>query len=84
MGYDEVFAHQVYVLSKPGDLVICMTTSCSENILKARNVAKNKEVDFYLFDKNNIFANGVADRQELILAELHNTAREVKEMIYGS
>ena len=34
LGFFEIFAHQVKVLAKSGDVLIAMTTSASENILK--------------------------------------------------
>lgn len=35
LGFEEVFAYQVRVLGKPGDVLIAMTTSASKNIVKA-------------------------------------------------
>jgi len=35
IGFEEVFAHQVRVLGRPGDVLIAMTTSASLNIVKA-------------------------------------------------
>ena len=35
LGFEEVFAHQVRVLGRPGDVLIAMTTSASLNIVKA-------------------------------------------------
>ncbi len=44
MGFENVFAHQVKVLGRKGDVFIGMTTSNSENIMRALKQAKEKEL----------------------------------------
>ncbi len=42
IGFEEVFSNQVKVLGKKGDVFIGMTTSNSENIVRALKIAKEK------------------------------------------
>lgn len=74
-GFDEVFARQVEGLGRPGDLLVCFTSSGnSPNIVRALAAAKTKGVkSVALLGKGGGKCAGVADL-ELIVAG-HDTAR---------
>ncbi len=49
-GYLEVFSRQIETLGKPGDVLICYSTSgTSRNIAKAASVAKSMDIKVILF-----------------------------------
>ena len=84
IGFENVFAHQVAVLGKRGDIFIGMTTSHSKNILLAYEDAQEKEMTAFLWDAawiegeigNNIAS--VAEKQEFIIVALHKLAAGIK------
>jgi len=85
LGYENVFSHQVEFLGEPPyDLVIGMTTSCSANVLKGIEKAKERGMATCLLDRRNVDGISTEAVQENILKLLHTVAREVKEAIVGT
>ncbi len=91
-GFENVFAHQISVVGKEGDVLIAMTTSRSQNILKAVKVAKGKGLVVAVicgkasgnFDADYVFAMPYTDSgtiQDRALSFLHHVAYEVKKGI---
>ncbi|HEU4323570.1 MAG TPA: SIS domain-containing protein [Roseiflexaceae bacterium] len=74
-GYEQVFARQVEALARPGDLLLCFTTSGnSPNILAALRAARERGAGTVaLLGKDGGAARGLADH-ELIVAS-QDTAR---------
>lgn len=81
MGFEAIFAHQLKVLAKKGDVFIALTTSQSKNIMKAVSVAKDIGMRVILMDGNMLKGIDVAEKQEYALRELHLFARRLKENI---
>jgi D-sedoheptulose 7-phosphate isomerase len=92
MGFENVFAHQVKVLGNVDDIFIGMTTSHSENIVKALGEAHKKglttvvicstkykefEADYII----DIEGKDTAEIQENILKFLHRVAYKAKEKL---
>jgi len=77
-GFQYVFSAQAFTLGKPEDLLICMTTSQSSNILQASRITAFKTI---LLNRDTVGGNDVAEIQENILKLLHQVAREAKELI---
>jgi D-sedoheptulose 7-phosphate isomerase len=75
--FEDVFYHQISVLDSTMDLFIGMTTSKSENIIRALYAATHA----YLLNRDNVAGNDVAEVQENILKLLHQVAREAKDLI---
>lgn len=67
-GYDEIFSRQVEGLGKPGDMLVCFTTSGnSTNILRAIDVAKKIGVKTVVFSgKSGGKAKGMADFEIIV------------------
>jgi len=92
MGFENVFAHQVKVLGNIDDIFIGMTTSHSENIIRALEEANKKglttvaicstkykefEADYIV----DIEGKDTAEIQENILKFLHKLAYKAKEKV---
>ena len=73
--YEDVFARQVEALGRPGDVLICISTSGnSENILQALRVAKEMGLmTVVLLGKDGGFAKDLADKALVIPSD--STAR---------
>ena len=78
IGYDNVFAHQIEVLGKPGDTFIGLTTSHSKNIMEAVEVAKKRGMCVILWDGDNLKGDTTALKQEYALHNLHELAYTLK------
>lgn len=74
-GFDEVFARQVAALGKPGDVLICLTTSgASRNVQRALEQAKASEViSIALLGRDGGRSLGLADIELVVRSE--STAR---------
>jgi D-sedoheptulose 7-phosphate isomerase len=91
MGYENVFAHQVTVLGKPGDILIAMTTSKSVNIVKALAAghAKGMTTVCICSTRQTLCADvtiqcsgdDTESVQNEIIKLLHWMARETKNMV---
>jgi len=84
IGYQDVFLHQIDVLSNKGDVFIGMTTSKSKNIIRACDWAEYKGLHVFLWDGDFLKGNGVAEKQEYAIHLLHKLAYELKEKLYGN
>lgn len=92
IGFGHIFTHQVETLTKPGDIVIGMTTSQSPNIIEAVSKAKKLGATAIVLCSNwsEIKETGIAiirmpgidiaAVQNEIIKYLHNVAREAKEL----
>ena len=74
-GFDEVFARQVAAFGRPGDVLICLTTSGkSRNVQRALEEAKSRGVTtIALLGRDGAATTGMADIELLVRAE--STAR---------
>jgi D-sedoheptulose 7-phosphate isomerase len=74
-GFDEIFARQVAAFGRPGDLLICLTTSGkSKNIERALQEAKKRQVKSITFlGRDGGSTLGMADVDLLVRGD--NTAR---------
>ena len=93
IGFEEVFAHQVKGLGQKGDILIGMTTSVSENIIKALRVGKELGLYTICFcgygcepqERVSCYTVRAEDKtdtqtiQECILKSLHELAYKIKE-----
>jgi len=79
IGYENVFSHQIQVLGSKDDTFIGMTTTASENILRAVDVAKEIGMQVVLLDGKTLKGNDVAEKQEYAVRLLHKMAREIKD-----
>ncbi len=79
IGYENVFAHQIRVLGNKNDTFIGLTTTSSENIMKAVVAAKEIGMQIILLDSNVLKGNDVAEKQEYAIRLLHKMAREIKD-----
>ena len=79
IGYENVFSHQIQVLGSKDDTFIGMTTTASENILRAVDVAKEIGMQVVLLDGKTLKGNDVAEKQEYAIRLLHKMAREIKD-----
>ena len=82
IGYELIFAHQVSVIGNKGDIFIGLTTSKSGAIMKAAQMAECKGMISFVFHRDNLAGDDVAEKQETVLRILHRAAREAKELIY--
>jgi D-sedoheptulose 7-phosphate isomerase len=75
LGYAEVFARQLVALGKPGDVLVCFSTSGkSPNILRVLEVAREQGViSVALLGKDGGPARALADYA--LVVSSHNTAR---------
>lgn len=94
IGFDNVFSHQIKVLGRKGDVLIAMTTSQSENIIKALWEAKQKGIVTvavcgeksqgisadYIF---RMKGDNTAEIQNEVIKFLHQLAYEVKKGMHG-
>jgi len=78
-GYDNVFGRQIEGLGKPGDVLICMSTSGqSLNILKVLGVAKKKGIITVFFTGNrNMFTQDTLDCVILVSSGISSVIQEV-------
>lgn len=84
MGYDQVFARQIEALARPGDVVICISTSGrSPNILAAMDKCRQMKIHCVL-----LTGDEAPERPDVIRISVHSsdTARiqEVHELILHS
>ncbi len=82
IGWENVFAHLVETFGAKGDTFIGMTTSRSENILRACEVAKKKGMKIILLDKDNLEGANTAEKQEFAIRFLHKMAYMLKREEY--
>lgn len=94
IGFSDVFSHQIKVLGNTNDIFIGMTTSKSQNIVKALEAAKKKEMitvvicstkitEFDVDYMISIPGEGTAEIQENTLKFLHKVAWKAKENLIG-
>ena len=79
MGYENVFSHQINVLGNKDDTFIGMTTTASENIMRAAETAKEKGMQVLLLDGKVLKGKDVAEKQEYAVRLIHKMAREIKD-----
>ena len=79
IGYENVFSHQISVLGNKNDTFIGMTTTSSENIVKAAEVARKVGMQVVLLDGKALKGDNVAEKQEYAIRLLHKMAREIKD-----
>ncbi len=74
-GFDEIFARQVAALGRPGDVLICLTTSGkSKNVKRALEEAKARNLKtIALLGRDGGSTSGVADVD--LLVRVNSTAR---------
>ena len=78
IGYENVFAHLLSVMGNEGDTFIGMTTSHSQNVLKAVEMAKQKKMNVILLDADTLLGETVEAKQEYAIKYLHKLARGMK------
>lgn len=68
-GYDQIFSRQLEALARPGDVLVCLSTSGrSANIVNALKVGQQRAIrTIALLGKDGGLARGLAD-QEVIIA----------------
>ena len=93
LGFEEVFAYQVRVLGKAGDVLIAMTTSASPNVVKAIEAGNEKGLTTVLLcapGSPDLVAtqtyrmdcyDDVAAVQDEVMKFLHHIAFSVKERL---
>ncbi len=74
-GFEQIFARQLLALARPGDVLVCFSTSgASPNILAALHAAAEREVTrIALLGKDGGAARALADHA--IVVASHNSAR---------
>lgn len=90
-GFERIFAHQVEVLGRKGDVFIGMTTSESPDVLNALGMAKYNNLITVAIcsQKSEVMADQIyrmggnesATIQENVLAFLHHVAYSTKKLI---
>jgi len=92
-GFEELFAYQIRVLGKEGDILIAMTTSASRNIIRAVEAGNELGLTTVLIcapGSPGLGAkltyrmeceNEVAAVQDMIMEFLHHMAHDVKEKL---
>jgi D-sedoheptulose 7-phosphate isomerase len=77
LGFENIFVRQLDALGKPGDILLCISTSCkSKDILNAKEMAKFKQIDIY--DLPNVGESN-PEIQENHLKLIHLICRLVEE-----
>ena len=90
-GFENIFYHQVKALGKKGDILIGMTTSASENVVRAIDIGFDLDlITVLVCSENWPSANyqqlyrtpgtGTAEIQNNIIKFLHQVALEAKEL----
>lgn len=84
LGYDEIFARQVEALGNAGDVLIVLTTSGnSKNILRAIEVAREKELKTVaLLGKTGGAAKGKCDVEIIIPAQTAHRVQEGQKILF--
>lgn len=82
-GFSEVFSRNVDAFGKPGDWLICLSTSGnSENIIKAYNAAKTKKINTLgLLGKDGGKLKGKCDFEFIIPAKTADRIQEIHMII---
>jgi phosphoheptose isomerase len=82
-GFDEIFARQVAAFGKPGDVLICLTTSGkSKNVVRAVEEAKARELKTIAFlGRDGGSTIGIADVDLLVKSDSTARVQEAHQIL---
>ena len=82
-GFDEIFARQVAAFGLPGDVLICLTTSCkSRNVVRALEEAKGRKLRSIAFlGRDGGLSTGIADIDVLVRSDSTARVQEAHQLL---